>query len=76
MEVMVLATRGCSHCKNMSKELNDLQIAHAVRYVEEEPELCQKLQIRHSPNLIVDGKVVFRRQPTEQELKDLFGIRQ
>ncbi len=73
MEVVVLATRGCSHCKNMSKELDDLEIHHNILYVEDEPELCRKLNIRHSPNLIVDGEVVFRRQPTEQELKALFS---
>jgi len=37
-------------------------------FVEDEVELCQRLAIRHSPNLVVNDEVVFRRQPTEREL--------
>lgn len=72
MNVLILATRGCSHCRNFSRELNDIGIKHEVHYCDDEPELVEKYSIRHSPNLIVDDEVVFRRQPTEQELKDFF----
>jgi len=73
MEVMIIATAGCSHCVNLSKELDELGIEHRVVHVEDESELCQKLAIRHSPNLVVDGEVVFRYQPTERELKEFFN---
>ncbi len=69
---MIIATRGCSHCSNFSKELDDLGIAHKVKYAEDEPELCQKLTIRHSPNLVVDGEVIFRSQVDETELRKYF----
>lgn len=72
MDVMIIATKSCSHCANISKELDDIKIPHKVVYAEDEIELCQKLNIRHSPNLIVDGEVIFRRQPTEEELRKLF----
>ena len=74
MDVKIIATKDCSHCKNFSKELNDLGIAHTVLNAEDEQELCQKLAIRHSPNLVVDGEVVFRRQPTEAELRAFFNL--
>jgi len=73
MDVMIIATNGCSHCVNLSKELDDLGIAHRVVHAEDDVELCQKLAIRHSPNLVVDGEVKFRRQPTEQELREFFN---
>jgi len=69
MNVMIIATRDCNHCKNLTKELNDLGIDHRVVYAEDAPELVDKYAIRHSPNLIVDDEVIFRRQPTEQELR-------
>ena len=71
MDIMIIATKGCSHCKNLKKELDDLGLSYEVKYAEECPELVEKYQIRHSPNLIVNGTVAFRRQPTEGELKDL-----
>ena len=72
MSVLIIATRQCSHRKNLSKELNDIGIKHQVVFVEDEPELVKKLSIRHSPNLVIDGVVVFRRQPTERELRSYF----
>ncbi len=74
MDVKLIATKDCSHCKNLSKELEDLGIKHTVHFVEEEVELCQKLAIRHSPNLVVDDEVVFRRQPSKNELRELFNL--
>jgi len=73
MDVVIIATRSCSHCQNMTKELKDIGIEHRILFAEEEPELCQSLSIRHSPNLVVDGEVVFRRQPSEQELREYFN---
>ncbi len=72
MNVMIIATKDCSHYRNLSKELNYIGVDHQVMYAEDEPELCQSLAIRHSPNLVVDGEVVFRRQPNESELRDFF----
>jgi len=73
MDVIIIATRSCSHCQNMTKELQDIGVEHRILFAEEEPELCQSLSIRHSPNLVVDGEVVFRRQPSEQELREYFN---
>jgi len=73
MDVVIIATRGCSHCKNLTKELDDLGIEHRMVLVEDEPELCEKLAIRHSPNLVVDGKVVFREQMPRHELRKYFS---
>lgn len=69
MNVMIIATKDCTHCTNLIKELDDLGVKYRLIYAEDEPELVQKYAIRHSPNLIVDDEVKFRRQPTEHELR-------
>ncbi len=74
MDIFIIATKSCSHCKNLQKELSDLGVECEIYTAEEHPELVDKYQIRHSPNLIVDEEVVFRRQPTEAELKELLKM--
>jgi len=73
MDVLIVATKSCTHCNNMSKELNDIGVTHRIVYAEDDAELCQQLEIRHSPNLVIDGEVIFRKQPTEAELRTVFN---
>jgi len=70
MDVMIIASETCSHCENLSRELDDLGVDYRILYAESEPELVKKFNIRHSPNVIVNGEVKFRRQPTEHELRE------
>ena len=72
MNVRIIATRDCSHYHNLERELKDLGVVYEVLFVEDHPEIVQRYSIRHSPNLVVDDEVVFRRQPTEGELPPLF----
>ena len=75
MDVMIIATKACTHRVNLEKELDCLHIPYRVCFVEECDDLIQKFNIRHSPNLIVDGEVVFRKQPTEVELHTYFDTK-
>ncbi len=72
MDVMIIATKACTHRVNLEKELDCLCIPYRVCFVEDCDDLIQKFNIRHSPNLIVDDEVVFRKQPTEVELHAYF----
>jgi len=72
MNVRIIATRDWSHYHNLERELKDLGVVYEVLFVEDHPEIAQRYSIRHSPNLVVDDEVVFRRQPTEGELRALF----
>ncbi len=69
MDVTIIATKSCIHRPNLEKALQNLNIPYALVYVEDQPELAAKLGIRHSPNLVVDGEVVFRHQPSDGELR-------
>ncbi|MDP1926977.1 MAG: thioredoxin family protein [Thiobacillus sp.] len=72
MNVRIIATRDCSHYHDLERELKDLGVVYEVLFVDDHPEIAQRFSIRHSPNLVVDDEVVFRRQPTEGELRALF----
>ena len=75
MDVMIIATKDCTHRAGLEKELACLHIPYHVRFVEDSADLVQKFGIRHSPNLIVDDEVIFRKQPTEMELHAYFDTR-
>ena len=75
MDVMIIATKACTHRQNLEKELECLHIPYHVHFVEDHPDLVEKFAIRHSPNLIVDDEVVFRKQPTEAELHTFFSAK-
>lgn len=71
MDVMIIATKTCTHRRNLEKELECLGISYRVRFVEDCADLVQKFGIQNSPNLVVDDEVVFRKQTTEIELHEL-----
>lgn len=75
MDVMIIATKACTHRKHLEKELESLLIPYHVCFVEDCADLTQKLGIRHSPNLVVDDEVIFRKQPTKAELHTYFDTR-
>lgn len=75
MDVMIIATKACTHRLDLEKELECLRIPYRVCLAEDCPDLVQKFGIRHSPNLIVDDEVMFRKQPTEVELHAYFDTR-
>ncbi|WP_297528739.1 glutaredoxin family protein [Thiohalobacter sp.] len=71
MNVQVVCTRSCSHRPNLERELQDLGVPYEVVFIEEAPELAERLGIRHSPNIVVDGRLMYSGQPTESELRRL-----
>ena len=75
MDVMIIATKACTHRQNLEKELECLHIHYRMCFVEDCADLVQKFGIRHSPNLIVDDEVIFRKQPTEAELRTFFSTK-
>ena len=75
MNVMIVATKACTHRQNLEKELECVGIPYHTYFVEDHADLVEKFSIRHSPNLIVDDEVVFRKQPTETELHAFFNAK-
>jgi len=73
MHVQLLVTKNDFCLPNLKREFDDLDIDYTVEFIEEHPELVSQHKIRHSPNILVDGEVVFKHQPTQWELKTYFA---
>ena len=44
MNVMILAIKGCSHCQNISRGLDDIDIPHNVVYCDDDLDLVKKYE--------------------------------
>ena len=73
MDVQLLVTKTDFCIPNLESELQNIGVEYHVEYIENHPELVKSHHIRHSPNILVDGKLVFRHQPTPQELTSYFA---
>lgn len=70
-DVKIIATKMCAHCANLVREFKDLGVDCEVLFIEDHPGLVEQHAIRHSPNVMIDGQVVCRGQPTTAELRTL-----
>jgi glutaredoxin len=73
MEVILAVTKPCHHCPILEGEFKAVKIPCEIRYVEDHPELIHEYGIQQSPNIIVDGKLVFRGMPGLDELRKFFS---
>lgn len=76
MYILILATKNCNHRPLVEERLKKMGFSYEVRLVDEHPELVKKYRVHSSPNIIVDGELVFRGDgsqdiPTDSELKSL-----
>lgn len=60
MQVQIIATKGCNHRPILEKELQNTDTEYEVIYIDDHPDLAEKYHIRNSPNLLINGEVVFR----------------
>ncbi len=72
MKVELAVTRTCNHCPIIENELKKLGIPYSIRYVEDDAEFQQKYNVKGSPNILVDGELVFRGMPTIPDLRAYF----
>jgi len=74
MKIKLIVTKSCSHCNNIKRELEELGVEYEICYVEDNPDLVAQNEIRHSPNIMVDGVIVARELTTEGQLKRLLNL--
>ena len=72
MNVELAVTRSCHHCPIIETELKKLGIPYSIRYVEDDVELQKKRNIKGSPNILVDGELVFRGMHAMSDLRAYF----
>ena len=72
MDVQLLVTHTDFCLPNLKRNLDEVGINYSVEYIEENPDIVASNHIRHSPNIIVNGSLIFREQPTIAELRIYF----
>lgn len=70
MDITLLVTRSCHHCALIEKELNARHLDYEVRYAEDNPDLASRFAIKQSPNIIVNGELIYRGMPDLPELQN------
>lgn len=73
MDVTLLVTKSDFCLPNLQDEFQCLAVPYHIEYIENNPELVITHNIRHSPNILVNGQLVFRYQPGLAELKEYFA---
>ena len=71
MKILIAATKTCSHRPLLEKVLQEAWLPYKVNYFENHPEIFEKYELKHSPLLIVDGKVASVGMPEIAIVNDL-----
>lgn len=74
MEIIIAATKNCPHRQVLENELQIAWLPFKTIYFEDQPEVYEKYQIRHSPLLIVDEKVESIGMPEKEKIDRLKEI--
>lgn len=60
MNVKIIATQNCSQRHVLQKRFKKMNVPTITLFIEENPELIQEFDATESPNIVVDGDVVYR----------------
>ena len=71
MNIKIVATKTCSHRPNLEKQLQDAGLKYELQYFEDHPELIEAYNLKTSPLLIVDDKVVSVGMPEHSQIIEL-----
>lgn len=72
MKIELVVTRTCHHRPILETELKKLGLPYSIRYLEDDADLQQKYNLKGSPNVLVNGELVFRGMPAVSDLKTYF----
>ena len=75
MKVELLTTRECPHVLQLKRCLNEMGVKYTSKFSDENGEYFEKLNIRCSPTIMIDGKVAYRGMPTPRKLRSLMKAR-
>jgi len=72
MDVQLLVTKTDFCIANLETQFKNLGVDYHLDYIEDRPDLVAYHHIRHSPNVLVEGRLVFRQRPSPDELRTYF----
>ena len=73
MDVQLLVTKNDFSTSNIESEFQNMGVAYHVDYIENHADIVQSHHIRHSPNILINGNLLFRNQPGPQQLARFFS---
>jgi len=73
MDVQLLVTKNDFSTNNIESEFQNIGVAYHVDYIENHTDLIQSHNIRHSPNILINGNLLFRGQPAPKQLSHFFA---
>jgi len=56
----------------LEEELKKIGIPYSIRYVEDDTAFEKKYDLKKSPNILVDGELVFTGMPSISDLREYF----
>ncbi|KOH43718.1 thioredoxin family protein [Sunxiuqinia dokdonensis] len=71
MEIIIAATKTCTHRPKLEEQLQDAGLQYELLYFEDHPELIETYKLKTSPLLIVDDKVVSIGMPEHSQINEL-----
>lgn len=72
MHVQLLVTHKDGCLPNLKRDLDAVGIDYCVDYMEDNPDIVESNHIHHSPNILINGSLIFTEQPSISELRTFF----
>ncbi len=60
MNVKIIATQNCSQRHVLQKRFKKMNVPIITLFIDENPELIQEYDVIESPNIVINGDVVYR----------------
>ena len=74
MKITIAATKTCTHRPKLEEQLQEAGLKYELQYIEDHPELIEVYELKTSPLLIVDDKVVSVGMPEHSQIIELKNI--
>ncbi len=71
MKIIIVATKTCSHRPKLEEQLRDAGLKYELQYFEDHPELIEVYNLKTSPLLIVDEKVISIGMPEQEKITEI-----
>ena len=72
MHVQLLVTHSDACLSNLKRDLENVGVRYCVDYMEDNPDIVESNHISQSPNILINGSLIFTEQPTLDELRTFF----
>ncbi|MBD3290203.1 hypothetical protein GF337_15460 [candidate division KSB1 bacterium] len=60
MDIKIIASRNCDQRRVLQKRFKKINVPIVTLFIEEDPELVQEFDVMETPNIVINGEVVYR----------------